>query len=47
MASSLFCGPSHPESMGIDSGEIGATLRHQEELLPMALLGMDSAEQSC
>lgn len=40
-----FCGPSHPEGVDIDFGEIGATLRHQEELLPMAPLGMDSADQ--
>lgn len=39
-----FCGPSHPEGVDIDFGGIGATLRHQEELLPMAPLGMDSAE---
>lgn len=31
--------------MDVDSGGIGATLRHQEELLPMAPLGMDFAEQ--
>ncbi|EPQ17482.1 Dedicator of cytokinesis protein 3 [Myotis brandtii] len=31
--------------MGINSGGIGVTLRHQEELLPMDPLGMDSAEQ--
>lgn len=43
--SSPFCGPNHPEGMDIDYGEIGATLMHQEELLPMAPLGMASAEQ--
>lgn len=31
---SPFCGPSHPEGVDIDSGGIGATLRHQEALLP-------------
>lgn len=33
--------------MNIDGGGTGAPLRHQEELLPMAPLGMDSAEESC
>ncbi|ELW69245.1 putative RNA-binding protein 23 [Tupaia chinensis] len=45
--SSLFTPQTiHPEDMDIDSGGIGATLRHQGELLPMAPLGMDSAEQN-
>lgn len=42
---SLFCGPSHPETVDIYSAGIGATLRHQEALLPVAPLGMDSAKQ--
>lgn len=42
---SPFCGPSHSEGMDIDYGEIGATLMDQEELLPMAPLGIASAEQ--
>lgn len=40
-----FCGSSHPEAMDINSGGIGVTLRHQEELLPMDPLGIDSADQ--
>lgn len=31
--------------MDINSGGIRVTFRHQEELLPMDPLGMDSAEQ--
>lgn len=40
-----FCGSSHPEAMDVNSGRVGVTRRHQEELLPMDPLGMDSAEQ--
>lgn len=43
---SPFCGPSYPEGVDVDSVGIGATFRLQEELLPRAPSGMDSAEQS-
>lgn len=43
---SPFCGPSYPEGVDVDSVGIGAIFRLQEELLPRAPSGMDSAEQS-